>query len=176
MPKSNTLEAQQAASWRALEPFLPEIIKRGVVSLLTEPKTAAELADTEAPALAEIISWQDIPNVDLLPQDSEAAQDEKLRRSFDAITSFKDYSLIPCPAAIASHADIAESWAGGWLRNRAPNYLERLGESLSTHGTDLASALGRNAKNIRAHNEGKNRPLRDFIKWDEALGAYEWGG
>ena len=172
--KEQTQLEQDAASWRALEPHLPAILKRGIASLLEKPLTTTEQAEVKSPPIAEIIDWRNMPNADLLHHISEPAQDEKLRRSFEAIEAFREYALIPCPTDLATLADVGTAYAGGWLRNRAPEYRKRLEKALSAHKTSLSLAAHYNHQEIRMHNDGKNRPLRDFLKWDEALGAYEW--
>lgn len=173
-----TLEAQ-AAQWRAIEPLLPEIIRRGVMALLDGAEPTSELGlsgDKVKPQqkLDRVIDWKNVPNSQLLQETSEAAAAERLRRSMEAFEQFNqssDFKLAPTPSALASHADVEDGYAQLWLsrgshQDRLKQYLNELGYS------DIGAATVGN-RVVLSMNGGKS--IREVIKWDESLySPYNW--
>jgi len=181
--KKNPLEAQQAAQWRAIEPLLPEIIKRGVACLLAAKEPTSEMGLSgkapkpkrkDADPIDEIIDWENLPNAELLEHSSDPALAERLRRSMEAFEIFNQsssFKLAPTPSALASHADAGTDYAKMWLaknghHDRLKAYLDELGFS------DFGAA---SQGNRVALAKAGVKSARQLFKWSEAAyGEYQW--
>ena len=174
------LEAQ-AAQWRAIEPLLPEIIRRGVMALLDGAEPTSELGlstekQTEKPKkkIDKVIDWQNVSNGQLLQETSEPASAERLRRSMEAFEAFNQssgFKLAPTPATLASHADVEDGYAVLWLargqhQDHLREYLDQLGFA-DTGAATVGNRVVLAQANVRS--------ARELIKWSEAAyGPYDW--
>lgn len=179
MPTKSRIETQ-AALYQALEPLLPELIKRGLASYLADLPPTTELGlsavDTEPVAMEAIVSWAQMPNAELLQESSEPANAEKLRRSFEAFELFNassDVVLSPTPNSISSLADVDAAYAASWLTAHGHN--QRVLEYLGQLGYESVGEAGQANRVAMARAKDGRKTYRDWIKWsEEKYGDYSW--